>query len=120
MRKNRSGAVDFPIATVVGVNLIIDQINNRQRGAQSECRSCGLARRGEEGVDFAIKKKTKKKKIGAPTASNSISVMRERVINRVEIEERRVSALFVLVCVSRCSLVRKEMGERREKTWKER
>jgi hypothetical protein len=34
MRKNRSGAAGFPspIATVVGVNLIIDRINNRRRG----------------------------------------------------------------------------------------
>jgi len=67
----------------------------------------GAARRRN---GFRNKKKRKKReKIGAPTASNSIPVMRERVINRVEIEERRVSALFVLVfCVSRCSLDRKE------------
>lgn len=43
-----------------------------------------------------------KKKCGAPTASNSIPVVREREINRVEIEKKgRGSALRVrLLCIA--------------------
>lgn len=72
------------------MNLIIDRINKDEGDKEVPfVYGPGETRRDTEEERVSPKKKKKKKKRSeAPTASNSIPVVRERVINRVEIEEK--------------------------------
>lgn len=74
------------------MNLIIDRINKDEGDKEVPfVHGSGETRRDTEEERVSPKKKKqkkKKKRSEAPTASNSIPVVRERVINRVEIEEK--------------------------------
>lgn len=63
---------------------------------------CGPARRDKEGEESGFhKKKRRRRARGSPTASNSIPVVRERAINRVEIEEKgKLASRARLLCIA--------------------
>lgn len=80
----------------------------------------GATRQGGGERVLQIKKKERRRARGSPTASNSILVVRERAINRVEIEEKgRLASRARLLCVSRCSLHRRRGRIKRQERMRE-
>lgn len=125
MWKNRT-AVKLPVFVpppLTTVNLIIDRINNRWRG-QSRVLRAGRrdeTRRRRRRAGFANKKKRRRRARGSPTASNSIPVVRERAINRVETEEKgRLASRARLLCIALLLTQEKKKGRGEgedEKEW---
>lgn len=76
----------------------------------------GATRQGEGERVSQIRKKEEDEARGSPTASNSIPVVRERAINRVEIEEKgRLASSARLLCIALLLTQKTKKGkERRE------
>lgn len=83
----------------------------------------GATRQGGGGERVSQIKKKRRRARGSPTASNSIPVVRERAINRVEIEEKgRLASRAHLLCITLLLTQRKkkDKGERERKVERER
>lgn len=117
MRKNRTAVkppvfVSPPLTTV---NLIIDRINNRRRGQSGALRAGWRDETRRRRAGFVNKKKRRRRARGSPTASNSIPVVRERAINRVEIEEKgRLASRARLLCIA---LLLTQKKKKKAKEW---